>query len=86
MKRLNINSRREHKRFMKQFSKDLRKAYENTDYSNYKIEVAYDAEDNTLIIPMPVMALACVDEEISNWISELADKHSVDGIKVSKAA
>ena len=86
MKRLNINSRREHKRFMKQFSKELRKAYESTDYSNYEISVSYDTEDNTLIIPMPVMALACVDEEVSKWIYELAEKLSVDGFKVPKAA
>ena len=34
------------------------------DFSNYEINVHYDDKTNTTIIPKPVFALTCVNEEV----------------------
>ncbi len=86
MKKRNRTSKKNPERIVKHLYKELKKAYESTDYSNYEIKVTYDAEDNMLIVPLPVLALACVDEEIYNWINELVEKYSANGFKVPKAS
>ena len=81
---MTTNSKRKNKRAMKQMCKDLRKVYESTDYSNYEIKIGYDAENNLLIIPKPVMALAFIDEDVNNWIAEsIKELPSVEGLLVA---
>ena len=67
----------------KQMFKDLRKVYKSTDYSNYEIEISYDAENKVLIVPKPVMALSLVDEAVGNWLYEQINNLPVEGFLVA---
>lgn len=79
----NLKSKIESKRTMKHLCKALAKAYANTDYSNYEIRVTYDEELNMLIVPLPVMALSFVDEDLSDWIAERINEFSAEGILIA---
>lgn len=61
----------------------LYQVYLNTDYSSYDISIAYNAEERTLIIPAPVMALSIVDDELSEWIAERIDNLPVERVLVA---
>ncbi len=79
----NLKTKMMGKRALKRFCKDLAEVYANTDYSNYEIRVTYDAEQNVLIVPKPVMALSFVDEDLRDWIAERINELSADGILVA---
>ena len=79
----NLKSKIMSKRTMKRMYKDLAQVYASTDYSNYEIRVSFDAEQNMLIIPKPVMALSFVDEDLRDWIAEQIDNLPVEGVLVA---
>ena len=70
-------------RAMKEICDDLFQVYSTTDYSNYDISVSYNAEEKTLLIPKPVMALSVVDDELHEWIAEQIDKLTIERILVA---
>ena len=83
MKITDVTSKWASKRAMKRMCKDLAQVYASTDYSNYEIRVSFDAEQNVLIIPKPVMALSFVDEDLRDWIAEQIDNLPVEGVLVA---
>lgn len=79
----NLISKHKNRRAKKELCEYLYQVYINTDYSNYEISVSYNAEERTLLIPAPVMALSIVDEDLRDWIAERINELSADGILVA---
>ena len=79
----NLITKVKNHRATKQLYKDLYAAFCDTDYSNYEIGVAYNAEEKNLFIPKPVMALSLVDEDLMDWICEQIDSYPIESVLVA---
>ena len=71
------------KRIGKKMYKELMEIYKHTDYSTYYISVGYDSEENILLIPKPVMALALVDASFQIKLNKAINKHPFCRIMVA---
>ena len=79
----NLISKHKNRRAKKELCEYLYQVYINTDYSNYEISVSFNAEERTLLIPAPVMALSIVDDELSEWIAERIENLSAERVLVA---
>ena len=79
----NLISKHKNRRAKKELCEYLYQVYINTDYSNYEISVSYNAEETTLLIRAPVMALSIVDDELSEWIAERIENLSAERVLVA---
>ena len=78
-----IRSAISNKRAAKHLKEELREILNCTDYSHYEISVSYDAENNVLVVPKPVLALSLVDQELGEWLMNMVEQFPINGVVVA---
>ena len=64
MKTIKVRSKRMSNHVKNIMREEIEEILNTMDFSNYEINVHYDDKTNPTIIPKPVFALTCVNEEV----------------------
>ncbi len=68
MKTIKVRSKKMMKQVKNVMREEIQEILDYMDFSNYDINVNYDEDTNTTIIPKPVFALTFVNAEVREWV------------------
>lgn len=68
MKTIKVRSKRMNDHVKNIMREEIEEILNTMDFTNYEINVHYDEDTDTTIIPKPVFALTFVNEEVREWV------------------
>lgn len=68
MKTVRVRNQRMYNDVKNVMREEVEEILNTMDFTNYEINVHYDEDTNTTIIPKPVFALTFVNAEVREWV------------------
>ena len=68
MKQVKVRTKKMRENVKNIMREEVEEILNTMDFSNYEINVHYDEDTNTTIIPKPVFALTFVNTEVREWV------------------